>query len=216
MIYTYLGTPGAGKSLHVTKDIRDALRCGCLVVSNFPVNADRIRMHRDSRFVLMDNARLLPASAPDSLADMFREYHEEVGTKRRILLVIDECQLLFDSRQWDAPGRAEWLAFFTLHRHVMGNDGKIILVTQNEKALDKRILPLAEYYVQHRNLKYGSTGEMLLSFVCGFNLFVAKTVWRPGREKTGVALFRGNKRLFSLYDTRILFGTDARGSAPRG
>lgn len=216
MIYTYLGTPGAGKSLHVTKDIRDALRYGSLVVSNFPVDITRMKLHSDSRFVLLDNADLLPARAPDAIMKMCESYHTDTNGKRRILLVIDECQLLFDSRQWNAPGRSEWLAFFTLHRHVMGNDGKIILVTQNEKALDKRILPLAEYYVQHRNLKYGSTGEMLLSFLCGFNLFVAKTIWRPGREKIGITLFRGNKRLFTLYDTRMLFHSPAHGEEEHG
>lgn len=218
MIYMYTGTPGAGKSLHVAKEIRDHLRFGAFVISNFPINVDKIRLHKNSSFLYLDNAFLLDPGAPAKIQQMFQEHRKE-HDKTRCLLVLDECQLLFDSRQWDRPGRTEWLAFFTLHRHVMRNrkhDGTIILVTQNEKAIDKRLLPLSEYYVAHRNLKYGSMSEFLLSLLFGCNLFVQRTVWRPGKEKVSAGLFVGTRKLFELYDTSLLFATDDGEGQPEG
>ena len=202
MVTSYLGTPGSGKSLHVAKDIVNALATGRLIITNFPVNTEGQKIHNKTRLVTLDNQSL--KYSPHLITCACRSYFEKYG-KRKVLVVLDECQMLFDSRNWNAPGREDWNYFFAQHRKICGVDSNVVLITQNEKALDKRIVVQAEYFCQHRKLEYGSTWEFILSMFFGFNLFIYKKIWRPGKETVQVSFFRGKKKLFNLYDTFMIF-----------
>ena len=202
MVESYLGTPGSGKSLHAAKDIVEALQLGRLVITNFPVNTKGLRIHKKSRLVTLDNQSI--KYSPNLIECACRNYFEIYG-KRKVLIILDECQLLFDSRKWNAPGRDDWNYFFSQHRKICGIESKIILITQNEKAIDKRIVPQAEYFYLHTNLKYGNNVEILISMFFGFNLFKYKKIWRSGKDTVQVSAFRGKKKLFKLYDTFMIF-----------
>lgn len=202
MVTSYLGTPGSGKSLHVAKDIVNALATGRLIITNFPVNTKGQKIHPKTRLVTLDNQSI--KYSPNLIECACRCYFEKYG-KRKVLIVLDECQMLFDSRSWNAPGREDWNYFFAQHRKICGVDSNVVLITQNEKALDKRIVVQAEYFCQHRKLEYGSNLEFILSMFFGFNLFIYKKIWRPGKETVQVSFFRGKKKLFNLYDTFMIF-----------
>ena len=77
-----------------------------------------------------------------------------------ILLIIDEAQMLFNPRDWNAKDRIEWLKFFQVHRHF---GFSIILVSQSDMMLDKQIRALIEYEEIHRKVSnYGIRGYLLM------------------------------------------------------
>ena len=94
MIHLYSGTPGSGKSLHTARDIRDALRIRKMpVIANFDVNHS-LRNY-DRLFTYLPNDRLDPSFLEDFARNWFagRKVREDSN-----LLVIDEAQLVFNSR----------------------------------------------------------------------------------------------------------------------
>ena len=112
--------------------------------------------------------------------------------------MLDECQLLFNAREWDAKGRKEWLSFFTQHRKY-GYD--VILVAQFDRMIDRQIRSLIEYEQVHRKVSnFGVWGKLFSLFSLG-KLFVAVKVWYPMKERVGAEFFKANKRYYSLYDT---------------
>lgn len=200
MISLYSGTPGSGKSLHVAERIYDRIRFGKPVIANFDFAVDRIGGKHKGEFVFIDNLHL----KPDFLrvyADQYFEthrFHED-----RILCVIDEAQLLFNAREWNVNGRADWLSFFTQHRKY---GYEIILVAQFDRMLDRQIRSLLEYELVHRKVSnFGIWGKILSAWSLG-KLFVAVKVWYPLREKVGAEWFLCKKKYYSLYDTYNRFG----------
>lgn len=200
VIYLYSGTPGSGKSLHTAKVVYETLRLGLPVIANFD-----FAYKGKGDFVYVDNQHL----TPDFLQDYACKYWGGKLVKEgRILLVIDECQLLFNAREWAQRGRAEWLSFYTQHRK-MGYD--IILIAQFDRMIDRQIRSLIEYEVVHRKVSnYGIKGKVL-SLVAMGNLFVGVKVWYPMRERVGSIFFVARKKYYSLYDTYNTFVGDGAG-----
>lgn len=204
MIYLYSGTPGSGKSLHTASVIYWSLKRGDPVIANFAINQDKIK-HKKGEFIESDNLSL----TPDYLINYAMKYFNGKPIKEgKLLLVIDECQLMFNAREWNIQGRAEWLSFFTQHRKF-GYD--IILVAQFDRMIDRQIRSLIEYEIVHRKVSnFGLKGKFL-SLVMGGNVFVAVKVWYPMKERTGAEFFHARKKYYSLYDTYNMFGTVADG-----
>ena len=176
------------------------MRSGRHCICNFSLNLDRVRGKREKHYVCMDNSEL----TPEFLIDYANRHNAERKCVREgsILLVIDECQLLFNSRDWGKKGRDAWLRFFTLHRHL-GYD--IILVAQFDRMIDRQIRSLIEYEYKHRKVSnYGWKGKVISFFALG-NLFVSVKMWYPLREKIGSSFFRANRLYYSLYDTHVIF-----------
>ena len=194
MIYLYSGTPGSGKSLHTARVIFYALKSGFPVIANFSINLERIK-HRRSEFILKDNSDI----TPDFLIDFSRKFFQGKRVKEgKLILIIDECQLMFNAREWNIKGRADWLSFFTQHRKY-GYD--IILVAQFDRMVDRQIRSLIEYEFIHRKISnFGLKGK-ILSLCAGGNLFISVKVWYPMKEKVGSEFFKARKRYYSLYDT---------------
>lgn len=200
MIYLYSGTPGSGKSLHTARVVYYALRRGIPVIANFPINLDRVKGCK-AEFVERDNLSL----TPEYLIQYSREYFSDRRVREgQLLLVIDECQLMFNARDWNVKGRDRWLSFFTQHRKY-GYD--VILIAQFDRMIDRQIRALIEYEQIHRKVSnYGWKGKILSLFCLG-NLFVAVKVWYPMKEKVGSEFFVASKKFYSLYDTFGMFGS---------
>lgn len=64
------------------------------------------------------------------------------------LLLLDECQLVFNSRKWEK--NFEWIVFFTQHRKLHWN---VVLIAHDIAMIDGQIRPLAEYASTFRNLQ---------------------------------------------------------------
>lgn len=202
MISLYSGTPGSGKSLHCARTVINWSRLGYPVVGNFPVDLSK---YKRAAFTYCPNHQM----TPDYLIKLSLE---KVGSKPKegsILLVIDECQLLFNAREWQQNGRAQWLSFFTQHRKL-GYD--IILIAQFDRMVDRQIRSLIEYEYIHRKMaNFGWQGR-ILSLFFGGKSFIAVKRWYPLHERLGAEIFHARKWLYSVYDTYAAF--DAGGSKP--
>ncbi len=199
MVLLYSGTPGSGKSLHLAERLYHLLRRGRPVVCNFQINLNRIPKSKRANFHYKSNLEI----TPEYLQDFSREYFQGKPVKEsRLLLVIDECQLMFNARDWSKSGRDKWLSFFTLHRHF-GYD--IILVAQFDRMIDRQIRSLIEYEYIHRKVSnLGWRGWFLCAVFMTPKLFVAVKVWYPMKEKVGSEFYKCRRKYYSLYDTYLM------------
>lgn len=196
-IYLYSGTPGSGKSLHAARDIRDYLRFKRLpVVGNFCINENTKGF---DNYYYRDNSEM----TPEYLAWFARNYWlDHRFGEDRILLVLDECQLLFNSRDWAQNDRMAWLEFFSQHRKY---GYKVIFIAQFDRMIDRQIRSLVEYEYIHRKLgNFGAKGKIMTLFALG-ELFVCVKRFYSLNERIGVELFRAHKSLFRLYDSYATF-----------
>lgn len=197
MIDLYSGTPGSGKSLHTAERIYYWLRLGRPAICNFDIRRDHVsKKHpNDLKFSYVPNDKL----TPDYLISYSRSWFKGKPIKEdSIMLVIDECQLMFNAREWKKQGRDKWLSFFTQHRKYGFH---VILVAQFDRMIDRQIRSLIEYEYVHRKVgNFGMKGK-LLSLVMGGSAFVAVKVWYPMGERISAEFFRARKRYFRLYDT---------------
>ena len=202
MIYLYSGTPGSGKSLHTARVIYYHLAMGKPVICNFDINKDKVK--NSHLFVYLDNSDL----DPSYLINYYIEYCSKKHKVKEgeILLVIDECQLLFNARDWSKQGRSDWNSFFTQHRKYKYD---IILVAQFDRMIDRQIRSLIEYEQVHRKVSnFGWRGKLLSLMLGATNLFCSVKVWYPMKEKVSSELFRANKKYYSLYNTYNTFKAD--------
>src|SRR5262245_10926836 len=136
MIYLYSGTPGSGKSLHTAKDIVSKLKRGDSVIANFPVDLDYIRSTPLKR-VLQKVIKLFklkkdlkgkfersignyeykdnPELTVKYLVQYAKKNHKH-GKEGQTLLIIDECSILFNPRDFQRKDRDTWIKFFQHHR----------------------------------------------------------------------------------------------------
>lgn len=205
MIRLYSGTPGSGKSLHNARDIIVRSRMGEPVIGNFECNLTK---YKRARYTYCPNDKLTPQFLMDYSQQYFNGRRPGAKDEGAILLVIDECQLMFNSREWQRENRNQWLQFFTQHRKF-GYD--ITLIAQFDRMIDRQIRSLIEYEFIHRKLSNFGFKGFLLSLVLGGNTFVAVQMWYPLRERIGSEFIHARKKLWSIYDSYALFGTDGEG-----
>lgn len=208
MITLYSGTPGSGKSCHQAEDILEFLNYehGC-VIANYEIDESRFKgaFKRGAIFISTDNEDL----TPEHLIEFSRMYFKKHKFKEgKIRLYIDEAQLIFNCREWDKKGRAEWTSFFTQHRKY-GFD--IFLIAQFDRMLDRQIRSLIEYEVKHRRLSNAGIGGKFLSVALGGNTYLAVQCWYPMKTKIGQEIHHIRKRFYSLYDSYKHFETVSEG-----
>lgn len=198
MIYFYSGTPGSGKSLHVARDIMSKLRRKEKnnVICNFPVSLDVVSGKGKDKllgeFIYKDNAFL----DHEFLINYAMKNHMP-GVEGQTLVVIDECHVMFNPREFTRKDRMDWIKFFTIHRHLGYN---FILVAQNDRQVDRQIRSLIEYETKHRKINNYKLGR-LLPFPC----FIAIDTWYGVNEKVSVSFFTFRKRISKLYDSYRTF-----------
>lgn len=203
MIYIYTGTPGSGKSLHVAEKIRARVQRGGVVITNFIYNCEVLRVKEYSGYMRIKNEDL----TPEFLVD-FSDYYKDVVKKVKhlkeesITLVIDECQLIFNSRDWKHQDRMGWISFFSQHRKL---GYEIILVAQDKEMIDKQIRALIEYEIIHRKVKNINKIAALISMVAGGGLHVNVKIYLPLNERVGSEWYRADKSLYLLYDSYTRF-----------
>lgn len=211
MISLYSGTPGSGKSLHIARRIFYTLKRKRPVICNFNVNLKKIERKKTRRsklkFSYVENIYL----TPEYLVNYSKEYFSgKIVKEDEILLVIDEAQILFNSRAWQQSGRDKWLSFFSQHRKY---GFEVVFIAQFDGMIDKQIRTLIEYNYLHRKLSnFGIIGKLLSIFALG-KVFGAVKVWYPLNEKVGSELFTATKKYYSIYDTYADFGVEKSLSA---
>lgn len=197
MIDLYSGTPGSGKSLHTAYRLYYWLRAGKTALCNFQIDLKKVskKHYEKLEFYEIDNRDI----TPEFLIAFSKEHFKGKRVKEdEIILVLDEAQILFNAREWQKIGRAEWLSFFSQHRKYGYH---IILIAQFDRMLDRQIRSVIEYEYVHRKVSnFGIKGKVL-SIIMGARVFVAVKVWYPMQEKIGQEFFRARKKFYSLYDT---------------
>ena len=161
MVDLYSGTPGSGKSLHVARTIYWHLKLGKPVVCNFDLARDRLP--HPELFHCITNDTLTPAYLITFSQQYFSERGRDASVRdeERILLVIDEAQLLFNARAWQLTDAKGWLSLFTQHRKLCYH---VILVAQFDRMLDRYIRSIIENEYIHRKMSnFGLKGWLLLN-----------------------------------------------------
>lgn len=211
MIYFYSGTPGSGKSLHVARDIYWKMCRGGCVIANFNINYDVFNKKKGKKTVSRNKGTCIQLEnymlSPEFLTMYARAFFARDKKTGRIkesqcLLVIDECQLIFNARSWQAVGRDKWCSFFTQHRKYGYN---IILVSQFDRLIDRQIRSLIEYEVKHRKLNNYKILGKIMGLLMGGSSFIAITYWYGVREKIGSEIFSARKRYCQFYDSYKIF-----------
>lgn len=152
MIECYTGVPGSGKSYHVAKRVYEALRSGMNVISNLQINTSIIPPKSDKKplgkFIYIPNDEWMSTSIYEKTTMGYKTpsticsyiygltnyallFHKRNARgqiiEKQTLIILDECQIIFNPRSWNRKDRLKWIEFFTVHRHY---GFEIILVTQ--------------------------------------------------------------------------------------
>lgn len=193
MITLYSGTPGSGKSLNAAAKVRASLKWYRPVIGTFHINKECLYKNSKYSYTYVNIYKLTP--------QFLVEYAKENLPKKKnpessFLLVIDEAQRIFNPRTWNEGNRRDWITFFAEHRHL-GFD--IILISQNDRMLDRQIRGLLEYNVIHRKMsQFGILGKIFSLFL---GQFVVVETWYPLHERISSTFFRGEKKLYNFYDS---------------
>lgn len=212
MITCLIGTPGSGKSLNMARMIYRRLkpREKYYVITNVPLNIDMIPPESRSRYRYVSNEQLADAKYLIQIATDYWEkhtYRDHNDYETRLQLFIDECQILFNSRDWQKNKEKNWPMFFSVHRHYGYN---VILVTQMLSSLDKQVRGVIEYYTIHRKVSNFGLFGWALSLLFRGGLFVTVLCWAPLNQKIADEFFVYRKKFGAIYNTHALFFEDGR------
>lgn len=213
MIYFFSGLPGSGKSLHCAKMIDQYHKKGKNIITNFEVNHDFWKKKRCKKNkYLNDYGKIMDISNEELSIDFLMEfadkYHQRNAKgqiiEKQTLLVIDECQTMFNSRSWNQKGRSEWIIFFTQHRKF---GFTVILVSQNKNLIDKQIRSVLEFDFEHRNVKNFKIIGWFLALFTGGNFFVIPVSWIANGKQDHTEFMLASRRYYKLYDSYKIFDT---------
>lgn len=167
MIEVMQGTPGSGKSAAAVARALLHIRKGGVVAANFSLVDgwadvlskkhiwsmfdDQFRYENAlsywKRFYRVDSVSGIKSINPR--AEAVGMYKDDGGySEGQGLLILDECQLIFNSRKWDK--NMQWIEFFTQHRKLGWH---VLLIAHTIEMVDSQIRPLAEYESRFRNLQ---------------------------------------------------------------
>lgn len=201
-INVYTGVPGSGKSLHAAADIRDSLtrRYPRPVIANFPLSADApLTDEQRVNFTFLPNEEMTAGRicgiCDDIWHDSDRAFREDY-----ITLVLDECQLIFNSRRWSDRSRMAYLEFLSQSRKY---GVKVILVTQSVKMIDNQFRMLIEVEHNHRRIRSMGPAGWAVTAPFGGRLFLIVRYLFQANERLGMGLFRGRKKDMQMYDSYI-------------
>lgn len=192
------GTPGSGKSLHAVNLIRHALNQGKLVIANFEIPPDAPCDH--TGFVYIPNSKL----HPDLVVQMIDIWLS--GGRRAfegcVLLVIDECSIIFNSRRWSSKSRMPWLEFMSQSRKHFC---RVVLIAQGAKMIDTQFRNLVDLEIQHYAVNSFGNWAWLLTLPLGGRLFLCREYQFQAKELLSTYLFRGSRKDCEMYDTHAIF-----------
>lgn len=212
MLYLYMGTPGSGKSLYASGQILEALWYKKLVIANFPLSFKHLKgklnqwLYGSGTICEVRNSELHPNFLIGASQYWFKG---ERPKESRILLVIDECSLIFNPRDWNRKDRTSWLEWLPQHRKY-GYD--IIMICQSDVQLDKQIRPLLEYRMQFKLVNSVVPGLLPIK-IFSYTLSYYNTKNKAGRIRLGGFFY--HEKWAKCYDTMRLFDDGNGGDGVR-
>lgn len=198
MLFVYTGVPGSGKSLHAANDIRFALNHGRPVMANFEL-ASSAPVKDRSLYHYVPNDELTVSKIVDFCdawwADPSHEFREDF-----VLLVLDEVQILFNSRRWSEKGRMEWLELWSQSRKY---GLKVILIAQSAKMIDNQFRQLLDTEINHRKVSSFGTLGFLISLPFRDRLFLRVSSLFQSGIRLGSEWSIGHKADMEMYDSYV-------------
>jgi len=237
MIHVYYGTPGAGKSFGMLKDmVLELLYSQRLIVTNLPLDLGKLneymaKNHSDwgddinlrVRLISDDEMRFFysyrsiadaPLPVPEkkqslrSEAPVHVDYEKGVSTAPcGVAYYIDEAHIAFDSRSWESTG-PELTYYASQHRKL--ND-ECVFATQHPDMLEKRLRVLAQdfHFFNNNGL------EKVFSFFRKPSFLQVSVYRRPPAGITSekpqeTRYYKLNVPLANCYDTSAGIGITGR------
>lgn len=196
-ISLYSGTPGSYKSYHAVKECISWLKLGRNLITNFPLNySNKINKPIEGIYQCVNNLDL----TVDYLIDFAVKYHKP-SVRAQTLVVIDEASIKFNSRDFNLKDRMGWINFFANHRHF---NFDVILITQQDRMLDRQIRGLIETEYKHRALKNYKFFGFLLNLIF-HGCFMCVEYWYPCKLRNGAQFCVFRQKIADCYDTMGLF-----------
>lgn len=148
MIIAFTGTPGSGKTYDAARKIIDNLRLGRVVHTNIegmnsPECLEMIKMVAGlSDFGLAAHLKFFE---PGQTEEFWLHVHP--GS----LIVLDEVQNIFNSRDWQSRKNVMFNAWASTHRHH-GFD--VVLISQSVQRIDTAVRALLEWTYVYRKVNF--------------------------------------------------------------
>lgn len=209
MIRLFSGTPGSGKTLHAVSVMDKWNRRGKPVIANFPLNKSLLKkrgLFYETDYIqnVYEKAtgkqvKCSGGIAPEALFEFSKSWfvnHNKPVQEGEILLVLDECQLIFNTRDWQF--NRNWISFFTQHRKL---GYEVILIAQYDRMIERQIRALLEYECKHLKVSNlgGLWGLIMPLFLGRFRVYEK---WYTSGDML-IAQYRASysKRTKALYNT---------------
>jgi zona occludens toxin len=208
MIELYSGTPGSGKSLDCASEIYFKIMHGKNIIANFEINETVFPKRKKNKglFVFIDDCDITPKLLQDLALSYHKKNKQGHIIEGQTTIILDECGMLFNPRDWQAPERKEWARFFQQHRKYGFN---VILITQFDRLIDRQIRSVIEYEVIHRKVSNFQFIGFLLGLFFKGNVFVGVTYWYPVKERMSAKFFVLLPRYGKMYDSYKIFDGQA-------
>lgn len=204
-IHVYTGTPGSGKSLHAARDIRFELtrKYPRPIIANFDL-ANDAPVPYDAKGALYHYVpnEDMSADVITRIADRYWRDTDRPFKEDYITLVLDECQLLFNSRLWSSRNRMDYLEFLSQSRKY---GIKVVLIAQATKMIDNQFRMLVEVEHNHRRItSMGPVGYAVSAPFGGRLFLVVRYLYQAG-ERLGMQLMTAGRADMSMYDSYARF-----------
>jgi len=190
------GTPGSGKSYSMAMQIEKLLKRGLNVISTVDINIERLT--KNGKIEIGDFQYIQIFELTVEFLCRYAANNHQKGMEHQTYIFIDECQMIFNSREYQTnTERKEWLRFFNIHRHI-GYD--CYLITQNDMFIDKQIRAMVEYEIHHRKV------NNFLWFL-PVTVFSVVETWYGHTKKIKIRsqFVRYKSRVGKLYDSYTMF-----------
>lgn len=197
MFSVVTGKLGGGKSLFVASLIDDAANRGRRIVANFELNFSKYEVPYPL------DCTIIPTKPTSKiLQDLGRGSDRE---DKPGLLIIDEGAMILNSRTWNDKDRDNIISWFLMSRKL---NWDVYVIIQHTSALDKQIREmLCEIYITCMRLDRIKI-PLLGAALPRVHIAVGRYGSQPGAPVTERWMYRGNKKLFSLYNTAHIFDPD--------
>lgn len=198
MISCYEGLPGAGKTYDAMRKLLDNLSQGRRILTNISGPDQEEKQEIIKHFLNLDDSQLKEnlVVLQDHQVTEFWD-HTNPGD----LIIIDEAQNFFNSRDWQSKANRAFGKWASEHRH-MGVD--LILITQNVERIESSVRSLIEFTYRYKKLNmfgnlvkkkyirfcyYGPTLDQIGQKTCSYDPKIFKcykSFFKDGTKEIGI------------------------------
>lgn len=147
-IIGFCGTPGSGKTYDAVRKIIDNLQKGRVIFTNIDGMEHENCLEMIKIVTGLSDLALtkqLHFFEPDQLEDFWNHISP------KSLIVLDEVQKIFSSREWQTKKNNQFGSWASTHRH---HGHELILITQNPERIDSSVRSLFEWCYVYRKVNF--------------------------------------------------------------